>query len=102
MSQTKRLELIANKQYGIQKHKDVITQCLNKWLWYDYIIFQHEPAALCSNDAKSCYHLIVLLVATLCLCHWGAPKSAVFSMINMIHGLNHHIRMVYGETLNAA
>ncbi len=98
MSQADRLELIADKQYSSWKYKDAITQCINKQLWYDYIRFQHEPAALCSNDIQSCYDLIVILVAAFCLCCWGAPKSAVFSMIDTIHGLNHHIRMVYGDS----
>jgi len=37
-------------------------------------------------------------MAALCLCHWGVPKPAVFSMINMINGLNHHIQYVYGNS----
>jgi len=68
MSQAEQLELIANEQYGSWKYKDAITQCLNICLWYDYIRFHHKPAALFSNNAKSCYDWIVLLIVVLCLC----------------------------------
>ena len=47
--------LLADEQYGSHRNKDAITQCLNKWLWYDYIRCTRQPAALCSNNAKSCY-----------------------------------------------
>jgi len=47
--------LLTDEQYGSHQNKDAITQCLNKQLWYDYIRCTCQPAALCSNDAKSCY-----------------------------------------------
>jgi len=37
------------------------TQCLNKQLWYDYVQFCKEAAALCSNDAK------VVMIILFCL-----------------------------------
>jgi len=97
ISQAERLSLVVDEQYGSHWLKDTITQCLNKRLWYNYICFSHELVALlCSNNAKSCYDCIVLLVAALCLCQWGAALPAVFSMINKISGMNHHIWMVFG------
>jgi len=44
--------LLAPKQYGSQKQKSAVTQCLNKLLFYDIICFHKQPAALCSNDEK--------------------------------------------------
>ncbi len=76
--------LLADEQYGSQRNKDAITQCLNKRLWYDYIRYTCQPAALCLNDAKSCYDRIVLLIATLCMCRLGASKPSVLSMIKTI------------------
>jgi len=48
-------QLLALEQYGSRKFKATITQCLNKQLFYDLHRFSRRPAALCSNDAKSCY-----------------------------------------------
>jgi len=59
---------MAKEQYGSRKEKAVDIQCLNKRLLYDYVHYTQEPLALCSNDAKSCYDCIVLIVAALCLC----------------------------------
>ncbi len=52
--------------------------------------------ALCSNDAKSCYNRIMLIVAALCLCCLGADKVNVQSMLGTIHGMQHHIRSMFG------
>jgi len=60
MREAELAKALANEQYGSCKFKDMITQCLNKQLWYDYACTQKAPAALCSNDAKSCYDHIVL------------------------------------------
>jgi hypothetical protein len=40
---------------------------LNKELTYDISRQQKTPAALCSNDAKSCYNQIVHAIASICL-----------------------------------
>jgi len=71
MVQAEVLHLLADEQYGRCKYRPAISQCLNKRLWYDLIISTRVPAALCSNNAKSCYNQIVLLVAALCLCCLG-------------------------------
>jgi len=98
MFQAERSHLLANKQYGSHKHKLAIHQCLNKNLFYNLVCFKQQPAALCSNDAKSCYNCIVLLVAALCLCHLGASQQSVFSMLSTIHQMEHHIRTTYGSS----
>jgi len=69
MKLAEEYDVIAPEQYGSHQHKAVITQCLNKWLFYNYHRFTHQPSALCSNDAKSCYdQIILILLATLSLC----------------------------------
>jgi len=53
MHQAELLTLPVDEQYGSRRHKDAITQCLNKCLWYNYVWYTKAPAALCSNDVKS-------------------------------------------------
>jgi len=98
IKQAEMHELLVHKQYGSRKAKAAITQCLNKCLWYDHVHFQQEPAALCSNDAKSCYDCIVLLAAALWLCHWGASIPVVTSMITTFEGMTHHIWTAFGDS----
>jgi len=76
---------MAPEQYGSQKEKLAAMQCLNKRLLYNYACCNHIPMALCSNDAKGCYNRIVLIVAALCLCHLGADKEAIQSMLSTLH-----------------
>jgi len=54
--------------------------------------------ALCLNDAKSCYDRIVLIIAALCLCRFGAMKTATKSMIATLAQLRHHVRTAYGNS----
>jgi len=68
MYQAEQQHLLADEQYGSCKFKLAIHQCLNKQFFNDLVCFKHCLAVLCSNDAKSCYDCISLLVATLCLC----------------------------------
>jgi len=90
--------LLASEHYGSHQNKVAITQCLNKRLFYDYHCFTRQPAALCLNDAKSCYDRIVLIIAALSLCRLGAPQSAIRSMIHTLAHLNHHIRTTFGDS----
>jgi len=89
--------LLAPEQYRSRQNKVAITQCLNKQLFYDYHQFTWQPAALCANDAKSCYDRIVLIIAALSLYQLGAPKSAVHSMIQTLAHLNHHVCTAFGD-----
>jgi len=91
MLNVEQFNLLAPEQYGSRKQKSAIAQCLNKLLFYDIICFRQQPAALCSNDAKSCYDCIVLLVAALCFCRLGASQPSIFSMISMLHQMEHSI-----------
>jgi len=102
MHEAERCRLLAVEQYGSHQNKDAITQCLNKQLWYDYIHCTRQPAALCSNDAKSCYDSIVLLIAALCMCRLGAEKMSVLSMLETIHDMRHHTRTVHGDSMRFA
>jgi len=102
MLSAEKCNLLAEEQYGSWRHKAAVLQCLNKGLFYDLIRLWKKPAALCSNDAKSCYDRITLLTAALCLCRLGAPIPAMQSMIKTIHGMNHHIRTAFGDSQQSA
>jgi len=93
---------LADKQYSSCCFKDAITQCLNKQLWYNYVCICKELAALCSNDAQSCYDCIILLIAVLCMCQLGALQPSVFSMINTLYGMQHHTCMAHGDSTRYA
>jgi len=97
MYQAEQAHLMAEEQFVSHKFKLAIYQCLNKQLLYDLIWFWQTAAVLCSNDAKSCYNRITLLVAALCLCCLGCPQSAAMSMIMTIHvKLRRSGRVLYG------
>jgi len=98
MSQAKAQHLLADEQYGSHKGCSAIVQCLNKCLWYDLICSTRTAAALCSNDAKSCYNHIVLLIAALCMCRLGASNSVAFSMVHTLQGMIHHISTIFGDS----
>jgi len=91
-------KLLAEEQYGSQKYKSAIYQCLNKQLFYDLVRFRKCPAALCSNDAKSCYDQITLLAAALCLCRLGGSQPMVASMITTFYEMEHHIQTMFGDS----
>ncbi len=102
MLNAEMLDLLADEQYGSRQQKAAVLQCLNKGLFYDLLRQWKKPAALCSNNAKSCYDRITLLAAALCLCRLGAPINAVQSMTKTIHRMNHHIRTMYGDSSQSA
>jgi len=43
-----------------------------------------QPISLYSNDAKSCYDRIVLLIAALGLCQLGGTINGLKSMVEML------------------
>jgi len=98
MRTAEQYDMTTPKQYGSRKHKAASTQCLNKCLFYDLHQCFRIPAALCSNDTKSCYDWIVLMIMVLSLCRLGAPHSTVQSMIKTLANLKHHVRTPFGDS----
>jgi len=94
--------LMVLEQYGSQTEKLAAIQCLNKRLLYNHMCCNHIPMALCSNDAKSCYDRIILIMAALCLCQLGADKASVQSMVGTLHGMHHHVRSNLWRLSNCA
>jgi len=102
MFQAKQANMLAKEQYGSIKHKLAIHQCLNKNLFYDLVWFKRQPAALCSNNAQSCYDRITLLATTLCLMQFGGSQSMVHSMITTLYKMQHHIQTTFGDSTRSA
>jgi len=98
MFQVENAHPLAEEQFGCCKFKSAIHQCLNKQLFYDLVQFKRQPAALCSNDAKSCYDQITLLMAALCLCWLGGSQPMVQSMITTINEMEHHIHTTFWDS----
>jgi len=101
MRNVEQMDEVVPEQYGSRAQKAAGTQCLNKRLFYDYMRAMRIPAALCSNNAKSCYNRIVLLIAALALCRLGAMVSVMQSMVSTLAQLQHHVRSAYGNSTNA-
>jgi len=68
MYMAEQLKALAPEQYGSRKSKVANIQSLNKCLYYNMIRFKRQTAALCSNDTKSCYDQLVLLIVALAMC----------------------------------
>lgn len=90
---------IAIEQFGSRKGMSAIDQSLNKALTFDIWRQERKPGAICSNDAKSCYDRILHNVASICLQRLGAPVEPIISMFKTIQELQHHIRTVYGNSV---
>jgi len=97
MFNAEQSQLMGIEQYCSCKNISMIVQCLNKLLFYNIICFCHQLAVLCSNDAKSCYDCIVLLIAVLCLYWLGASTPNVFSMISTLHHMEHFIQTTFDD-----
>ena len=94
-------EEIPKEQYGSRKGKRAILHAVNKRLLYDIIHMQRRPAALCSNDAKSCYDRIVHSIASMALQRLGMPSGPVTCMLVTIQNFNHHVRTTFGNSETA-
>ncbi len=67
---------------------------MNKRLFYNIIQFNRQPAALCSNDRKSCYNR---RVAALAMCQLGGTINGIKSMVEMLATMKHHIFTGVGD-----
>ena len=75
-----------------------IHAALKKTLWWDIIRHKKRPAALCSNDAKSCYDRMVHVVTMMSMVKMGAPIPAMVSMFETLQNLEVVIRTAFGDS----
>jgi hypothetical protein len=95
MKHAERHNNLAREQYGSRKNHQASTAATNKVLMMDLLRIRRQ-AALCSNDAKSCYDHVVHSIASLCFLRLGAPKAAVMSLLRTLQKAKHCIRTAFG------
>ena len=88
--------LIPNEVYGSRKGHRAVDCALNKVLANDVIRQKALLAALCSNDAASCYDRIVHAVAALCMRRLGVSSDACHVMFGTIQQVEHYVSTAYG------
>ena len=98
IAHAERNEVIAKEQYGSRKQRKAIDHAIHKAITYDVVRQHRIPAALCSNDAKSCYDRIVHSIASLAYQRLDIPKPPVLCMLRTIQRMKHHIRTTYGDS----
>jgi hypothetical protein len=55
-------------------------------------------AAMCSNDAKSCYDRIVHATTSIMMQHQNVPVSECLCILSTLQNLNHTVRTIYGDS----
>jgi hypothetical protein len=96
MSQAKQLGVISSEA-GFR----AVDCGLNKVLTADILRQNHTPAALCSNDAKQCYDIIVHLVANICLQRIGIDEKTCRVMFGLLQQMQHYVKTAYDISDNS-
>jgi hypothetical protein len=91
-------EQLAWEQYGSREGKKSMEQALNKVLSFDLIRQARMDAAMCSNDAKSCYDRIVHSIASILMQQQNFPASACICVFTTRQNLHHTVRTIYGDS----
>ncbi len=101
MKQAEAQQSLAPEQFGSCKGHKAIDQALNKVLTNDLPRQLKIPGAICSNDAKSYYNLIVHAPASLSMQRQGVPKNTLVCLFNTLQNLSHQIRTAYGDSVDS-
>jgi len=91
------LDLLPDEAYGGVPGRRATTCTLNKILALDLIRVERRTAAICSNDARSCYDRIVHALASICMQRMGVSEEACFVIFGTLQELRHHVRTAFGE-----
>jgi hypothetical protein len=89
---------VPSEAYGSRRGYRAVDCALNKVLVNDIIRQKAMIAALCSNDAKSCYDRIVHAVATLSMRRLGVTKEACHVMFGTLQQVEHHVATTFGTS----
>ena len=98
MDHAEKHNMIAREQYGSRKGHCSSDHAVNKRLSFDLIRLFRRPAALCSNDAKSCYDRILHSIAAIAMRRLGMPVPPIECMLISIQQMNHYIRTTHGDS----
>jgi hypothetical protein len=91
MEHARRNNAIAAEQYGSLKNFEAIMHAVNKMLSMDIVCQYKVPAALCCNDAKSCYNHVIHSVGSLCFQQQGIEEPPIVCMFLTLQNLEHTI-----------
>ncbi len=89
--------MIAPEQYRSRKHKLASMHAVNKVLSFDILHQYKSPAAMCVNDAKSCYNL-VLSFLNMVMQSKGVVEEPLVCMVTTLENLESKIQMVYSNS----
>lgn len=92
-----QLGLLPAEAYGGVPGRRATTCTLNKILSLDIIRQERRIAALCSNDARSCYDRIIHTIASICMQRMGVSAEACHVIFGTLQELQHHVRTAFGE-----
>jgi hypothetical protein len=98
MKDSEAYEHLAWEQYGIRAGRKVIDQALDKVLSFDLIQQARMDAAMCYNDAKSCYDRILHAIASISMQQQNVPASACICVFTTLQNLHHTVRTIYGDS----
>ncbi len=90
------LHLIPDEIYGSRPGYRANICALNKVLTYDVIRLHRFLAALCSNDAESCYDRILHAIASISLQRLGVAAETCRMMFGTLQDIEHYISTAYG------
>jgi hypothetical protein len=91
-------EQLAWEQYKSREGNNAIEQALNKVLSFVLVRQAQMDAAICHNDAKSCYDRIVHSIASILMKQQNVPASARICVFTTLQNLHHTARIIYGDS----
>ncbi len=89
---------LAPEQFGSRRNHCAIDQAVNKVLTNNNLRQGKCPGTISSNDAKSCYDLIVHAPAILSMHQQGVPESTTLCMFQTFQEAQHYVHMAFGDS----
>jgi hypothetical protein len=101
IQQAETLEAIPKEAYGSCKHRRSVECALNKVLYIDILRQQRRPAALCSNDSKSCYDRILHSIASMAMQRLGVAPEVCHMLFGTLQDIRRYIRTSFGDSASS-
>ena len=98
MEQGEHYGLLSNEQFGSRKAKSALEHALNKRLILDLARQKKCNAIYLTNDAKSCYDRILLMVAYMTMRRFGIPINVAKCVITGLIEMVCRIRTAHGDS----
>ena len=90
--------LLSNEQFGSRKAKSALEHATNKRIILDIARQNKCKAVYLTNDAKSCYDRILLMVAYMTMRRFGIPINVAKSVITGLMDMVCRIRTAHGDS----